>query len=437
VAVGDQALVSTSGSHNTGLGSLALNETSTGGYNTAVGSGSLQKNTTATGSTAAGYQAGYSNTTGTYHTAVGHTALYSNTTGTNNNAFGHQALRSNTTGNFNTALGLNSLYSNTTASDNTATGVNSMYSNTTGNYNVGLGKDALRSNTTASNNTAMGEGALYLNTTGEQNTALGRRALYSQTSGLYNTAVGLHAGYYQTGSWNTFIGHDAGSASGFTGSKNTILGRYNGNQGGLDIRTSSNNIVLSDGDGNVRYHVRSDGKTMIGPENTAPASFNVHTTASTWTANFYNLNNADVSNVGMRHDYARSGQNATQIYFMQTNGTTCGSIKSNNSSTSYNTSSDYRLKENVVYDWDATTRLKQLKPARFTWIDDGDGGPVVDGFLAHEAQMVVPEAVQGVKDAVDAEGNPKLQEIDQSKLVPLLVKTIQELEARITALENA
>jgi hypothetical protein len=134
-----------------------------------------------------------------------------------------------------------------------------------------------------------------------------------------------------------------------------------------------------------------------------------------------------------------------------------GTIVTGASSTAYNTSSDYRLKENVVTEWDATTRLKQLKPSRFNFIADAD--TTVDGFLAHEVQEIVPEAITGTKDAVmvwedgdelpvgvsvgdnklDADGNtlPDYQGIDQSKLVPLLVKTIQELEARITALEGA
>ena len=136
-------------------------------------------------------------------------------------------------------------------------------------------------------------------------------------------------------------------------------------------------------------------------------------------------------------------------------GSNRGSISVSGSSTSYNTSSDYRLKENVDYTWDATTRLKQLKPARFNFIED-DTNTLVDGFIAHEAATVVPEAVTGTKDAMTAEvlyvegdelpdgksigdvkeaSVPDMQGIDQSKLVPLLVKTIQELEARITALE--
>ena len=119
-----------------------------------------------------------------------------------------------------------------------------------------------------------------------------------------------------------------------------------------------------------------------------------------------------------------------------------GSITYNASSVSYNTSSDYRLKENVLYDFDATSRLKQLKPARFNFIADAD--KTVDGFLAHEVSSVVPEAITGEKDAVNEDGSIQPQGIDQAKLVPVLTKALQEavdkieqLEARITTLENA
>jgi hypothetical protein len=112
-----------------------------------------------------------------------------------------------------------------------------------------------------------------------------------------------------------------------------------------------------------------------------------------------------------------------------------GTIQYTSSATSFNTSSDYRLKENIVTDWDATTRLKQLKPSRFNFKVDKD--TIVDGFLAHEVQAIVPQAVTGTKDEVDENGDAVMQGIDQSKLVPLLVKTIQELEARIAKLEGA
>jgi len=125
-----------------------------------------------------------------------------------------------------------------------------------------------------------------------------------------------------------------------------------------------------------------------------------------------------------------SGGQACNFLF---SGTSVGNITTTPSSTAYNTSSDHRLKENVTANWDATTRLKQLNPVRFNFIADAD--TTVDGFLAHEVQSVVPEAITGTHNEVDDEGNPVYQGIDQSKLVPLLVKTIQELEARIAALE--
>jgi hypothetical protein len=110
-----------------------------------------------------------------------------------------------------------------------------------------------------------------------------------------------------------------------------------------------------------------------------------------------------------------------------------GSISISGSTTAYNTSSDYRLKENVADLTGATDRLKQIPVKQFNFISNPD--KTVDGFLAHEVQAIVPEAVTGAKDAVDVDGAPVYQQIDQAKLVPLLVATIKELEARIEALE--
>ena len=111
-----------------------------------------------------------------------------------------------------------------------------------------------------------------------------------------------------------------------------------------------------------------------------------------------------------------------------------GSITFDNSATAYNTTSDYRLKENVVEMTGSVDRVKQLKPSRFNFISEPDT-KIVDGFLAHEVSSVVPEAIHGEKDAVDDQGNIIYQGIDQSKLVPLLVGAIKELTARIEALE--
>jgi len=142
-----------------------------------------------------------------------------------------------------------------------------------------------------------------------------------------------------------------------------------------------------------------------------------------------------------QHRLKMSGTSAFQIVQFSNDNGQIGTIVLSGTSTSFNTSSDYRLKENVVTEWDATTRLKQLKPSRFNFKTDKD--TTLDGFLAHEVSSIVPEAISGEKDAVDKDGNPEYQGIDQSKLVPLLTKALQEavakietLEAKVTALES-
>lgn len=110
-----------------------------------------------------------------------------------------------------------------------------------------------------------------------------------------------------------------------------------------------------------------------------------------------------------------------------------GGIYTQSGAVQYSSTSDYRRKENIVPLDNAVARVDQLNPVRFNFIGQTN---TVDGFLAHEAQAVVPESVHGEKDAVDSEGNPVYQGIDQSKLVPLLVAAVQELSARVAELES-
>lgn len=112
-----------------------------------------------------------------------------------------------------------------------------------------------------------------------------------------------------------------------------------------------------------------------------------------------------------------------------------GGIVTNGSSTTYNTTSDYRLKQNVIPLVGAAARLKQLSPKSFTWKNNPDLGKV-EGFIAHEVQKIVPQAVHGQKDEVDEKGNPKYQSVDTSMLVPLLTAALQEALARIEVLES-
>ena len=162
--------------------------------------------------------------------------------------------------------------------------------------------------------------------------------------------------------------------------------------------------------------------------------------------------------------HASGAGNGFSFLICRHNSSSIGGISQDGTTgVDFDTSSDYRLKENVSYDFDATTRLKKLKPCRFNFI--AEPNRTVDGFLAHEVEDAVPQAVKGEKDAmteevlyVDGDEIPKdkkvgdvkrasqisSQMLDYSKLVPLLTKALQEqqatieaLTARITALENA
>jgi len=161
-------------------------------------------------------------------------------------------------------------------------------------------------------------------------------------------------------------------------------------------------------------------------------------------------------NYGLALNRTNSTGNIIKFY---RGGTIVGDISVTSSSTSYNTSSDYRLKENVVDMTGSIDRVKALQPRRFNWITDEDD-TTVDGFLAHEVSDIIPEAISGEKDAtreeeyevtpavLDDDGNviteavmgtrtvPDYQGIDQSKLVPLLTGALQEAIAKIEALET-
>ena len=232
--------------------------------------------------------------------------------------------------------------------------------------------------------------------------------------------------------------------------------------------------------GSERMRMVSDGSIHIG------ATSGIFDASEFFTVNNVGTGSGDAAigvktthingqGLGIWNTRANGSGDGFLIKFAANGGSGVGNIKTNGSNTSYNTSSDYRLKEAINYNFDATTRLKQLKPARFNWIED-ETNTTVDGFIAHEVSSVVPEAVQGQKDATETANNVVLdvnnkvidkniseedwtkgktdgvyannttwkstetvidaQSIDQAKLVPLLVKTVQELEARITTLEG-
>ena len=161
----------------------------------------------------------------------------------------------------NTGIGFNSLLrvtpAPTTGNANTAYGYNVLTFTTTGRFNTGIGSQALEANSTGSSNTGVGDYALQNNISGTFNTALGRGSL-SSTDSIGSTGVGANSLLSATGGGNTAIGYGSGSLI-TTGQNNTVLGPFSGNQGGYDIRTLSNYVVIADGAGNPRIIVDPAG----------------------------------------------------------------------------------------------------------------------------------------------------------------------------------
>jgi hypothetical protein len=335
-AFGSDTLLNNTASNIAGFGSGALYTNTTGTGNTALGpsaygatQGPLGLNTTGSYNTAVGMQALLSNTTASNNTAVGVQALYDNTTGDSSTSVGYQALATATTGNSNSAFGTEALKYTTTGIRNSAFGGRD-YDGGSSSYGT------LNLNTTGSYNSAFGQGALANNTTAENNTAVGYQAGYSNTTASNNTAVGKDAGYGTTGEKNTFIGYGSG-ASVSSGTKNTILGAYTGNQGGLDIRTASNNIVLSDGDGNPRAIYQNNGSSDFW-------CFNLSDADDPAVYSYTSGGGASIREDGLLA-VARSGGNAAnfnrtsndgEVILISQNGTAEGTISVSGTTVSYN-----------------------------------------------------------------------------------------------------
>jgi hypothetical protein len=216
--------------------------------------------------------------------------------------------------------------------------------------------------------------------------------------------------------------------------------QFNGNETSIrsyGATAGSGQIVFTQGGGGSadteRARIDASGNMSIGVASPSPDTrLQAAITGSNHAALFDNDNVNTYATMLVRNR-AASGTRRL-IDFRDTTGVTIGSVTYNGSATSYTTSSDYRLKENVQPMQDALAVIAQLNPVTYTWKADGSDG---QGFIAHELQAVVPDCVTGEKDAVDAEGNPQYQGVDTSFLVATLVKAVQELTARIAALEAA
>ena len=317
---------------------------------------------------------------GVGNVGFGLNTLSSNTTGQENSAFGgtyynEAPLKLNTTGNNNSAYGAGSLRTNTTGSNNVAYGMRSLQGNTTASNNTALGFDALYSNTTGTTNVAVGHSALYSNTTVNSNTAVGYQALTSTNGGGNLVALGYRAGYSNTtGNNNIAIGVNALYAG--TTSNDTVC---IGQEAGKNITTGVNNIVIgvTNGGGNYR-----------------PA-FDITTENNRLVAGHTSVSNAYVQ-------------------------------------VAWTVVSDARDKTNFAPVTHGLDFVKQLNPVSYQFKETRESdvahGPVRYGFKAQDIL-----ALEGDNPVIiDNEDSEKLRYNGES-LVPVLVKALQELNAKFEA----
>ena len=178
---------------------------------------------------------------------------------------------------------------------------------------------------------------------------------------------------------------------------------------------AANTLAFST-NGSERVRVDSSGKVLVGITS-SQGDAGIQGAADAVTAGYLGIT---TSTAGRTH-----------FRFINSNGEV-GSISTSGLATSYNTSSDYRLKENVAPMQNALDTVTQLNPVTWSWKASGEAG---QGFIAHELQAVCPDAVSGEKDAVDEEGNPVYQGVDTSFLVATLTAAIQELNAKVESLQ--
>jgi hypothetical protein len=214
------------------------------------------------------------------------------------------------------------------------------------------------------------------------------------------------------------------SSSTTAGNQPTLRFQHSGNNT-YQIKGGSNLQFLSDDGTNERMRIDTSGNFLINTTSTtlysATSGYGVCYRVN---ASFDVLSTSDNAII-----LNRTGTDGSIEEFRKS-GTIVGSISVTGSATAYNTSSDYRLKENVQPMSNGLATVSALKPVRYDWVSDKSAG---EGFIAHELQAVIPQAVTGEKDAVDEEGNIKPQGVDYSKIVVHLVAAIQELKADLDA----
>ena len=243
----------------------------------------------------------------------------------------------------------------------------------------------------------------------------------ASTTGTVNSHIALIGDSATNGQGPQILFSEAGDGQAFAGGTIGFTRTGSNSQGALlfGTRGSSGDATTTTTE---RMRIDSTGALLVGTTSQIVST----------TEECVHIKNGDgAGQLFLDNTRSIGNQYMVQIYRL---GTRVGSIQTSTTGTSYLETSDYRLKENVDYDFNALERVAQLKPARYNFIKEPD--LTVDGFLAHEVSPVVPQAVSGEKDAVDEKGNADYQGIDHSKLVPLLTKAIQEQQDQIEAMKK-
>jgi hypothetical protein len=212
----------------------------------------------------------------------------------------------------------------------------------------------------------------------------------------------------------------------------TRVGWVYGDNNLTALSAGGSRYIALETNGSERMRITSGGELLVGTTGTGSyqdGRLNVISASTLPAAGFKNTGLASQKTVFVWNN-ADSGTRNLVGFVVSGSPSEVGSITSNGSSTTYGTSSDYRLKENIAPMTDALEKVAQLKPVTYTWKNTGIND---SGFIAHELQEICPNAVTGEKDAVDSEGNPVYQGVDTSFLVATLTAAIQELNAKVEA----
>ena len=402
---------------------LTAQSGNTGGLTWAAASGGLSSDTE--GNVVGGANAGgsFSGSSATNNTIIGQDAGAAVTTGDNNVALGHDALKTLTTGGSNTAIGDDALENNT-ASNNVAVGRAAAINNTTGTNITAVGYQALHNNQTGIYNTVMGYQAAFY-TTASRNVAIGQSALFSNVSGAYNVAVGtqsMGSGSNASFNYNHAIGYRALRFA-TSGGSNTAIGYLALEQ----VTTGYSNHAIGSGClDNVTTGIRNIG---IGQD--------AGNTITTGNSNIYFGRDADASanNVGQELVFGQglTGKGASTFYV---GGTPYNS--QNNSS--WSTTSDERVKKNIVDNNVGLDAINQIQVKNFEYRTPEE----VDSSLPSHAAInkegtqlgVIAQEIQKVLPDVVEEMSTGCLSVNPDNLTWYLINAVKELSAKVTALEG-